>query len=532
MLNKNSLPISYQVDQNLPDFVKTNHEKFVQFLVNYYEYLDQNESVNDYIRNVITFMDIDQTTEFLLNNFFEELKAMPFTVVADKRLLAQHIIDLYASKGSIESFKLLFRILFNESINVIYPSEKILRASDGRWLQEAFIELETVFGDVSTENIKQLQFENSFGAFRIDPTLIEQISPDVHRFHYDSRKRLYINPNEIFFIYDSNGEKQYVGKIRKSPSKILIQNGGRNWRVGAILTIPGDITDTIARVVRVGENGKVTGVEIIEHGNGHTENQITIVSPYPNKPNKSNVVVTQTLTSFEPLEYNYTIDITDYTSGFSETIDGDVDGNVVIDLETLNESQDNIVSEVPFDDITIEEWLSSRATFVMLYEYVSTKRGYYTAETSIISNNEIRLQDGLYYQLYSYVIQTSQNIDQYKQAIGIIHPAGLRYFAELQKEFEYSIENDIEVGRSISADRLYLNENILVSDIKGFVLNKPLADVISSTDSESFVLIKPFSDAVSASHSTASLNTVSYMVSMPDYFTSDYILTEKILTIS
>jgi hypothetical protein len=37
------------------------------------------------------------------------------------------------SKGIDESFKLLFRLLFNEEVDISFPKNNILRASDGKW---------------------------------------------------------------------------------------------------------------------------------------------------------------------------------------------------------------------------------------------------------------------------------------------------------------------------------------------------------------------------------------------------------------
>lgn len=506
MLNKNSLPISYQVDLNVPGFVKTDHQKFVQFLVNYYEYLDQNENINDYIRNVISFMDVDTTTEFLLNNFFEELRDMPWAVVADKRLLAQHIIDLYSTKGSLDSFRLLFRVLFNESIEVIYPSEKILRASDGKWFQESFFDV--TFIDPGFE-IKEIVFDNEYGSFRVSPTSVDVISEAVRRYHYDSRIRVFVKNDQKFYAYDANANKILIGVIRKSPNKLIVQNGGKFWQVGSIVTIPGSVDNTIARVTKVGPGGTITAIEILHYGIGHSENQITIVSPFPNKPSGSGVAVSSTLVSFSPLVYNHVIDIEDFTQGINETLTGYVveigdssyfaqsyqaeDYNATPKIESVTDGGDDD-SGIPVDDITIQDWLDSRATFVYSYDYMTKEKGFYTSDQSLISNSEIRLQDGFYYQLYSYVIQTSRNIEEYKQALSLIHPAGLKFFAELQKSFVYNAESDIGVTRTLSVDRVYLNDVIEPDDLHAFIMDKPLADVITMVDAAPVWLTKSLTE--------------------------------------
>ena len=174
----------------------------------------------------------------------------------------------------------------------------------------------------------------------------------------------------------------------------------------------------------------------------------------------------------------------------------------------------------------------------------------------------------------------------------------MKYFSELQKEFSYNVAPEIEVTRSVSADRLYFNEVSNVAELATWIMDKSLADVVTNldvvekiltkslsdsssatdaatkaidkviadvqatsdaltrvfdkaisdtatgadvltmastksavTDTVALTPTKAFSDTSTATHGSASLNTISYMVSLSDYFTSDYILTEKILTI-
>jgi hypothetical protein len=51
----------------------------------------------------------------------------------DQRLLMKTVQDLLKSKGNDESFRFLFRLLFNEEIEIIKPGDNILKTSDGKW---------------------------------------------------------------------------------------------------------------------------------------------------------------------------------------------------------------------------------------------------------------------------------------------------------------------------------------------------------------------------------------------------------------
>ena len=50
-----------------------------------------------------------------------------------KRNLVKSIRDLYADKGTSEGHKVFMRLLLDESVEIFYPNENMLRVSDGKW---------------------------------------------------------------------------------------------------------------------------------------------------------------------------------------------------------------------------------------------------------------------------------------------------------------------------------------------------------------------------------------------------------------
>lgn len=105
-------------------------------------------------QNILDYSDIDDTLDEFIKYFKNELiPNIPDDAIGNKRLFAKHAIDLYRSKGSDASYKLLFRMLFGEDITIYYPDQDILRVSDGRWVKETSIRL----GKPSTGNLDNLE---------------------------------------------------------------------------------------------------------------------------------------------------------------------------------------------------------------------------------------------------------------------------------------------------------------------------------------------------------------------------------------
>jgi hypothetical protein len=139
--------ISNFVENQFPSFYKEEGPNFILFVKTYYEWLESTNNPLYYARNLQNFRDIDNTlTEFL--DYFQKkyVSGIPFNVVINKRFLIKHILDVYRSKSSIEGYKLLFRILYNEDVSVYLPGIDMLRVSDGTWKEPKYIEVSYVEG--------------------------------------------------------------------------------------------------------------------------------------------------------------------------------------------------------------------------------------------------------------------------------------------------------------------------------------------------------------------------------------------------
>jgi hypothetical protein len=135
------LKTSLLVNRQLPEFVRDEHPKFVLFLEAYYEFLDQSGyGKAKELRNV---PDVDVSLQEFEQQFFNTfLPFIPRDTAVSKEVLIKNILPLYLSKGSERSYRLLFRLLFDQEIGVENPGSQILRASDGRWSQESVLRVD------------------------------------------------------------------------------------------------------------------------------------------------------------------------------------------------------------------------------------------------------------------------------------------------------------------------------------------------------------------------------------------------------
>ena len=149
---------SLLINRQVPEFVREEHPNFIAFLEAYYEFLENKQGTkkNDLItksKDLRFISDVDFSIASFEENFFNTYaNLIPRNVEVDKAFLIKHLLPLYLSKGSEASFKLLFRLLFNEEVEVIKPSASVLRASDGKWLIENAFRVEQGAYSVYTGN--------------------------------------------------------------------------------------------------------------------------------------------------------------------------------------------------------------------------------------------------------------------------------------------------------------------------------------------------------------------------------------------
>ena len=141
----NNEKISLLVPEQVPEFIRSDNPKFVSFLQAYYRFLEEQQGTkqNDLVtkaKSLRYLSDVDSSLDLFEEQFFNTfLSLLPKECQVSKEFLIKNALPVYLAKGSEESFKLLFRMLFDDEITIRYPKNYILRASDGKWKRDSAI---------------------------------------------------------------------------------------------------------------------------------------------------------------------------------------------------------------------------------------------------------------------------------------------------------------------------------------------------------------------------------------------------------
>lgn len=167
--------MSYLIDSQIPDFVKTDYPNFARFIKDYFAYMDlgpdefedlderypnrgivkhqasdvdqttdTNQAPNHLIQELIDKLNLDHVSNGYSGTFTSDFLKQyaidfPATAEVDPTMLVKHVRSFLESKGSRRGVEEFFKLMYNEDVEVFLPSEFILRPSDGIYNKELTI---------------------------------------------------------------------------------------------------------------------------------------------------------------------------------------------------------------------------------------------------------------------------------------------------------------------------------------------------------------------------------------------------------
>ena len=155
---------SLLVNKQVPEFIRDEYPIFVSFLEAYYQFLEtkQGSEKNDLVsksKDLRYITDVDTSIDDFEDSFFNTFASLvPHTTEVDKAFLIKNVLPLYLAKGNEKSFKLLFRMLFNDEVDIIFPKNNVLRPSDGKWTVDNVLKVQTNIRSVYTGDASNTQF--------------------------------------------------------------------------------------------------------------------------------------------------------------------------------------------------------------------------------------------------------------------------------------------------------------------------------------------------------------------------------------
>lgn len=391
--NTDPLPgVSPHITSQFPAFVSEDHPRFIEFMEAYYRWMESNGETLHEARRLPQNQDIDTASDEYVEHFFNEfLSIIPRNIVADKATVLKNIKQFYGAKGTEKSFKFLFRILFNADSYLYYPKDDILRTSDGKWIQNKTLRLTNVVGDV-----KKFRAQKIRGTTNNSSAFVERLY-GINFGDYSAHE-LVLNrasitgkflPGET--VVSEDGTVQAT--ISPIPETVRVVQPGANYKVGDKFKVDYIGKGAIIRVAEVDKNGGITRFYIQEYGIG-----------YDTQRPPKNIKCT---------------DATHFVYG---------PGDVGIAVENPDIAIVNIN-------------LGSTTNYP----------GYFRNEDGQLSTTKY-IHDGYYYQQFSYVTNTSESFDKYKDVMNkAVHPLGFKHFGSV------AIETFLNVGVKLPEDATHIH---------------------------------------------------------------------------
>lgn len=491
---KSSLNIKY----SLPEFIREDHSQFVTFIEKYYEYMDQADNPINLLLNK-NYFDIDDANDAELNKWAKELAVdFPQAVQADRKHLYKNIKSIFESKGSERSIRAFFKLVYNEEIDVFYPSKNILRASDGVWIEEKSVRATAANGyEVANLSglLADLIYYETTGSITVAKTIPISVTR-VLKIAYSAPQEYEIVlevPSYVTDIIGPGAQAAATATITSGEvSSIAVTSGGYSYYAAPNVVITDTGGGAGATATATVEDGEITAITVTDGGSGYSGTvnvsfDVSDIRTFIVLRGEAGTTVNakaylgRTLTSVVSGTYSgldagfsvgdvFTIN-EDGSDGepyalpgyFGEDFNAASSNGAVIRVEAVDSTNKptkwvivNSGSGYNNEVSTIQIFSKTGKSLdvVLTTGYLYNNEGKYKDDRGKLSDVN-RLQDNFKFQKYSYIVKSSRPqkewVTNYKK---LLHPAGMEVFGDL------IISNNVNFAPFISVETDGINLQI------------------------------------------------------------------------
>lgn len=360
--------ISPMIEEQFPNFVRSDYRKLVLFIKSYYEWLEKKGNPGYVISNLDSVYDVDKSLEeyyshfksTYLEGFPEELATNTTGNKPNKNTLIKHIRDFYGNKGTESAYKFLFRVLYDSEVEFYYPKEDILKTSDGRWFEQISIKSTSGNGSAlfSAEGKTIYQYRGSELIASAVVDRVVQYTQDGYEVTEYFLNNLIGNFDTRYQIKFTVNDVEYIESLYSVLGEFYIETPGKNFKIGDTAYITDDVGRGFAAFIEsVGIGGSIKKIAVKNSG----------------------------------INYFNTVTI----SFISDT--GKKESAKVF----------------------------ANPTAITRYP------GFYTNNSGKLSSTK-KIQDGHYYQDFSYELKAAVSLDTYYEILkDLVHPAGTKMFGSI-----------------------------------------------------------------------------------------------------
>ena len=429
--------ISPIIVNRFPSFVKRNYQQFVLVMQLYFEWLEKEGNVLHYLESYLDEFDTSNEQSKYWNSILADLGFMyqrPISI--EHRQLVVFLRDYYASRGSRQSAYFLFKLFFNEVVEVNYPRDQMLVSSFSEYKSDLI--MYTSFDNNNSQVLRKINDGASnfdlvgYGLLSKSYCNIEYV--DIFKYGPKSYMKMRITttsefiPGETIKIFSNDWHIQET--ILPTINITVKKQGKEKFIPGEEITGINSI-NTGKIIVKSVTKGGIDSLTIISGGQDYEVNDVILSTEKCGLfATVEEVDASGTITKIKLHNGGYNLDHlptlyvkTKVGSGAEFKTTSNSIGNIkrIIIVDPVFTDYPNTQHELTFKDTTFR--LSSIAVFET-QKYRRDSKG-------IIGINGI-ITDSLYYQQYSYRLDSNVPLHEYKDIImNEIHPPGYILFARM-----------------------------------------------------------------------------------------------------
>lgn len=310
----NNYKTSLRIPSQLPEFVRddVNYETFVSFVEAYYEWMElantanannviastSGEGVTYASKNLTNYSDVDSTLDGFLKYYINDfLPYFPEDALADKAKVLKIAKQLYQAKGTPASFRLLFRLLYDSSAEILMTGDLVFRASAGDWYVPKYLKISANTTPWLTPGLESYRV---FGLSSKSFATIEKVILDGTKCNvFISNIQRLFESGENVIVVDSNNQDVYIkdgkissktvsgsttvtGKVVGAISTISINPKfrGLTYNVGDPVVVYGGLSSNtvVGATAEVSEvtKGSIQRINVLDGGFGYIPGEATI----------------------------------------------------------------------------------------------------------------------------------------------------------------------------------------------------------------------------------------------------------------
>lgn len=267
----------------IPDFIKLNFKEFNLFLNHFYEFLEQYGNPLEVLETFYEKTESNNQEDDFIDKILYELgfDIQNLELKISKKELILHLRNFYLNKGNENSFKFLFKLLYNSNINISYPRKQLFKLSDSTYSGRYFI-------FTTTNNLGTLEFEHILKNSENYSISLYGLSSGISSY-VESIQLLFYGTLPILKIQIDSFQKDYIieepiviienisnKKIIENVYNIVdfeIENSGNFYQQNDKIIVNNSEIEGLSVVHHV-ERGSIDNLQIISGGNNYAINDL------------------------------------------------------------------------------------------------------------------------------------------------------------------------------------------------------------------------------------------------------------------